>query len=369
MQIPNSKISKLDLSNQNLKFIPKEVFELKNLRKLNLSGNSIRTIPKEIEKLTLLENLDVSNNKIIDFYAKVCQLKALKKLNFNNNSIRVIPKQIKDLENLYMLSIANNKVERLPIEFSELKNLTKLNISKNPFELFPKEILAISNLKHLWLNNLMLKDLPISEILKKLTKLKATYFYGQIENRDFVDKNYKYLSSIKGNSLPNLIRINHKEEKATNLTNSPNKSKIFISYSHQDLDWLKKVQTNLKVLEFDQNKTFEIWDDQRIKSGDHWKKEIEEALKSCSIAILIVSTEFLASDFIQNNELPILLEKAQNQGTKIIPLIVGHCRFSKSKILSSFQAVNSPTSPLNSLTNTEVEKVLVKLTDDVESFL
>ena len=54
---------------------------------------------------------------------------------------------------------------------------------------------------------------------------------------------------------------------------------------------------HLKALSFDDNE-FEVWDDAKIKAGDKWKVTIEKVLIECKIAILIVSTPFLASDFI-----------------------------------------------------------------------
>lgn len=375
MHIPNQNISKLDLSDKNLTSIPKEVFGLKNLRKLNLSGNKLKNIPKEIERLELLENLDISNNHISNFYAKICQLRKLKKLNLNNNSIRQIPRQIENLKNLYTFSIANNKIENLPKEFSNLEGLNQLNISKNPIEFFPKEILEIKALKQVWINNLNLKNFPIEDILGNLPNLKSIYCYGQIENRVSVNETYKELSKIKGNCLADLIVLSRKKEKSDKIvTNTKEKlkstkNKIFISYSHNDENWLTKVMTNLKVLHFDQNESFDVWNDKRIKSGANWKEEIEAALDEASIAILLVSTDFLASDFIQSNELPALLKSAERKGTKIIPLIVGHCRFTKNKNISQFQAVNDPSKPLSECSKADIERTLVKLADDVESYL
>lgn len=375
MLIPNQNISKLDLSHKNLTSIPKEVFELKNLKKLNLSGNRLKNVPKEIERLTLLENLDISNNHISNFYAKICRLKKLRKLNLNNNSIRQIPRQIENLKYLYTLSIANNRIEKLPKEFSNLKELNQLNISKNPIEIFPKEILGINSLKQVWVNNLSLKKFSVEDILDNLPNLKSIYCYGQIENRVSIDETYKELSKTKGNCLADLIRLNGHKEKSKKLINTPReelkitKNKIFISYSHKDENWLNKVLTNLKVLQFDQNESFDVWNDKRIKSGANWQEEIEAALDEASIAILLVSTDFLASDFIQSNELPTLLKNAELKGTKIIPVIVGHCRFTKNKNISHFQAVNDPSKPLSECSKADIERTLVKLADDVESYL
>ena len=377
--IPSPNISKLDLSNQNLTQIPSEIFALKNLKSINLSNNNISTIPPDIVNLKRLEKLDVSNNKISNFYAKICRLPKLQVLNLNNNSIKTIPKQIKYLSELRVFSIANNKLTFLPNEVGDLKKIRKINISKNLFEFFPETLFELKDLKTLWLNNLKIKLFPIGLILENFKNLNAIYCFGEMLDNELIDKNYLHLSKIKGNSLPELIRLNSKlnrpkkaeptnDTKIQNSKAEPVKKKIFISYSHQDLNWLTQVKTNLKVLEFN-DINFEVWNDTKIHSGTKWEKEIEKALNECKIAILLISTDFLASDFIQNNELPPLLKKAEKDGTIILPLIVGFCRFTKDKNLKDFQAVNNPSKPLISCTKAEIQKILVKLTDDVESSL
>jgi hypothetical protein len=59
-----------------------------------------------------------------------------------------------------------------------------------------------------------------------------------------------------------------------------------------------------------------------IEAGADWKREVEAALKDARAAILLVTADFLASDFIFYNELPPLLHGAEDRGTVIIPLIV-----------------------------------------------
>jgi hypothetical protein len=110
----------------------------------------------------------------------------------------------------------------------------------------------------------------------------------------------------------------------------------------------------------------DLWVDTKIKSGDQWKKEIENALKESSIAILLISADFMASDFIIDNELPPLLSRAEVDGTTILPVIVSPCRFSREPTLSRFQAANSPSEPLSSLTEDEKEKIYDQLAHDIE---
>lgn len=373
IKVPSKKISKLDLSNQNLSQFPKEIFELKNLKKLNLSNNKIKSIPKEIESMKNLELLDLSNNSISNFYSKICSLKKLKMLNLNNNKIKTIPNQIGDLDALKALQIANNKISTLPSTITNLKKLQELNLSKNDFEVFPLEVLKLNSLKYLWLNNLNLKTFPSEAIIESVRTLKAIYCFGNLQSSDNIDRMYLDLTKLKGNSINYLKNAQRTKSLSKNTvvkrkTKQVVKNKIFISYSHKDKDWLNKVQTNLKVLRHNDH-DFDLWDDTRIKSGDKWKVEIENALTDSGIAILIISTDFLASDFIRSDELPTLLRNAKENGTRILPLIVRPCLFTKDKYLSEFQSVNPPNEPLSSLRESQTEQALVNLASDVSELL
>lgn len=143
------------------------------------------------------------------------------------------------------------------------------------------------------------------------------------------------------------------------------KKKLFISYSHADSEWLDRVKVHLKPLE--RNSVIEIWEDTRIQTGDNWKNEIDEALKQTGAAILLVSADFLASDFIIENELPQLLKLAEDKGTRIFQLIVSPCCFDESKNLSQFQAVNSPKSTLIELNRGDQERLLLELAKSIIS--
>jgi hypothetical protein len=145
------------------------------------------------------------------------------------------------------------------------------------------------------------------------------------------------------------------------------RTSVFVSYSHKNDAYLKRLQVHLKVLKHEGIEV-DVWDDTRIKAGMQWKKEIEAALASATASIMLVSTDFLASDFIMNNELPSLLESAENSGTTILPLIVEPCRFSNSK-LSIFQAVNDPDTPLSKLSEADQEEQYLALIERITELL
>jgi hypothetical protein len=104
-------------------------------------------------------------------------------------------------------------------------------------------------------------------------------------------------------------------------------ARLFISYSHKDADWFVKVQDHLALLRMQGNVT--AWSDRDILPGDSWNQEIETALREASIAVLLVSPHFLASEFIMRKELPHLMAtlKRVQAGNlrRIMPLILEPC--------------------------------------------
>src|SRR5262245_45059413 len=81
--------------------------------------------------------------------------------------------------------------------------------------------------------------------------------------------------------------------------------RLFISYSHEDGKWLESFRKHLKPYA---RLGLIICDDTRIQAGSLWEKEIQKELSQCGAALLLVSPDFLASDFIHDKELPPLLE-------------------------------------------------------------
>ena len=150
-------------------------------------------------------------------------------------------------------------------------------------------------------------------------------------------------------------------------TNIPNRTKVFISYSHEDSEWLRQLQTHLKPLE--REGIIDLWDDTRIIPGQKWNKEIQDALDATRVAVLIVSAHFLASDFIAENELSPLLEAAKQGGAVVLPVIVSPCRYTHTADLGKFQAVNDPSKTLVDLSEGDRNRVWVELTELIEEYL
>ena len=122
----------------------------------------------------------------------------------------------------------------------------------------------------------------------------------------------------------------------------------FISYSHKDQKWLERLNEMLVPLV---RGGLTIWSDQRIRPGDDWRTAIEDELAKATVAILLVSPAFLASDFIHNNELPPLLAAARRNGLRVLWIPVSDCLHEKTPI-AAYQAVHPPAIPLDGLRRT-----------------
>jgi hypothetical protein len=136
---------------------------------------------------------------------------------------------------------------------------------------------------------------------------------------------------------------------------------VFVSYCHVDRPYLQRVSVHLKPIE--QRGLVELWADTKLLAGDKWRNEIAKALSRANIALLLVSADFLASEFITKYELPALLAMAESQGTRIVPLIVKPCGFTWHEQLRQFQSINDPARALIGLSEAEQETVYAKLAE------
>src|SRR5581483_1527501 len=136
------------------------------------------------------------------------------------------------------------------------------------------------------------------------------------------------------------------------------RDQVFISYSRSDKKWLDKLHSMLApLLRADQIK---IWDDTHIIPGTLWYKAITDAIDTAKVAVLLVSANFLASDFIARHELTPILKAAEKEGVTILWVAVSHCLYQYTEI-APYQAVNNPAEPLSSLTPTKRDRELARI--------
>ncbi len=100
---------------------------------------------------------------------------------------------------------------------------------------------------------------------------------------------------------------------------------VFVSYSHADRRMLERLRTHIKPLQW--QGLCDFWDDTRIQAGTDWRREIGSAIEEASVALLLISADWVASQFIADEELPSLLAQARSRGLVVVPVVLSACRF------------------------------------------
>jgi hypothetical protein len=136
------------------------------------------------------------------------------------------------------------------------------------------------------------------------------------------------------------------------------REKIFVSYSHKDKKLFEEFKT--MIAPAIQRGSVDLWDDQTIPPGAKWEDEIQKALASASVAVLVVSQNFLASRFISKDELPPLLKAAREEGVTIFWIYLSSCLYQRTEI-ASYQAAHDISQPLDCLSKARRQAVLSEI--------
>src|SRR5215831_8198960 len=90
---------------------------------------------------------------------------------------------------------------------------------------------------------------------------------------------------------------------------------VFISYSREDRVWLER---RLILLKPYTRQSLKVWADPYLEVGGKWRREIATALSHTCVAVLLLSPDFFASDFIHDEELPPLRRDADAGVVKLV---------------------------------------------------
>ncbi|HEX9987028.1 MAG TPA: toll/interleukin-1 receptor domain-containing protein [Chloroflexia bacterium] len=97
-------------------------------------------------------------------------------------------------------------------------------------------------------------------------------------------------------------------------------TEIFISYAHEDEKLRKELEKHLSILT--RRKMIIVWQDRKIVPGHNWKKEIDEKLNTAKVILLLVSSDFLASDYCYGIEMKRALQRDKAKEARVIPVIL-----------------------------------------------
>jgi hypothetical protein len=141
------------------------------------------------------------------------------------------------------------------------------------------------------------------------------------------------------------------------------RDQVFISYSHRDARWRDDLEIHLKP--YHRTGSITSWSDQQIAPGSEWLTEIQSALANSKVAVLLVSPDFIASDFIYKHELGPLLKDAKQGGVRILWVPVRASSYEKTP-LRDYQALHDPEKPLYGMADAYHDMAWVKICKKIE---
>lgn len=136
--------------------------------------------------------------------------------------------------------------------------------------------------------------------------------------------------------------------KLTNVTQNPiSKTKIYMMYVKSDKRLADQLKTQLTLLQRQQK--IDLWTETMIAPGSREDEDRKENLRTSKIILVLVSADFLASDYFDDG-LVLALEKNKTRQNIIIPIILRACEWKESP-LGKLQSLPRNQKPINEHSN------------------
>ncbi|WP_374295767.1 leucine-rich repeat domain-containing protein [Acinetobacter sp.] len=168
----------------NVRQLPQNFSQLKNLQSLELFALPLKTLPNVLSELADLKTLSVNTgDSSLDFDEVVAVLKQCQKL----ASLKLVTSNLKlnekisALQQLKKLDLSGNGLQKIPTELYQLHELTELDLGLNQLHNVPKGIGQLSNLKVLKLNSNWQNKIDLINLMNELhqfTKLKTLHLWS-----------------------------------------------------------------------------------------------------------------------------------------------------------------------------------------------
>lgn len=119
---------------------------------------------------------------------------------------------------------------------------------------------------------------------------------------------------------------------------------VFISYTHADESFKDELIMHLSLMR--RNGDVSIWHDRDIAGGREWKGEIDTHLEEADLILLLISTDFIASDYCWDVEMKRAMERHEAKAARVVPIILREADWQSSPF-SKLQALPKNARPVN----------------------
>ncbi len=162
-----------------------------------------------------------------------------------------------------------------------------------------------------------------------------------VRNRDSFVATVKRTGEIKGESA------SHAEMTGPRTGQKPG-ARLFISYSHKDQKLLEELATRLTFLK--RQGIIEAWSDRQIAAGERWDSTISAHLGEADVILLLISADFVASDYCYSEEIRLALARHESGEAIVIPIILRPVQWDIAPF-GALQALPSDGKPITTWNN------------------
>jgi internalin A len=153
-------------------------------------------------------------------------------------------------------------------------------------------------------------------------------------------------TSDRGTVTVNVKQTLEEVESAESNQPKENPLPLFICYAHADEQVVKQLKPNLTVLA--RRGYIAPWRDTDLVPGEEWDETIKGRLSAAAVVLFMVSTPFLASEYITNEERPLAMQLAKEKKAVVVPVLLSVCTWEeedfaklenlpfKGKVVSSY---------------------------------
>lgn len=149
------------------------------------------------------------------------------------------------------------------------------------------------------------------ETITSMLCLKLSSTDVLIKNRD------SYIATAKRNSASSNILSNKQQIQPV---------RVFIICSYRDREFLEQLHTHLSILK--REGLITVWDDREISAGEEWSNTLSAKSEESDIILLLVSADFLVSDYAYDREMQRALQRHETGEARVIPIILRPCDWS-----------------------------------------
>lgn len=161
--------------------------------------------------------------------------------------------------------------------------------------------------------------LKLNELTEERTRLEEQLARMGVADVDESRRTRMRLTQMAEERIPILAELQRAQARPVS---------VFISYSHADQKLREELEKHLIILR--RQGVIETWHDRKITAGTEWRDAIDEHLISARLILLLISPDFMASDYCYETEMQHALQRHESRQARVVPVILRQVMWDKA---------------------------------------